>query len=104
MLNDANLRQADLKQRVGEANIDMRNKYNQGVIDRKNEIGQQKFVNERGITGDRAGLSREQIADVISTGRDRSEAIQGIGEAGMEYQQNEQDRKKENELRSKYGY
>lgn len=104
MLNDANLRQANLKQRVGEANIDMRNKYNQGVIDRRNEVGQQKFVNERGITGDRAGLSREQITDIIGTGRDRSQAIQGIGEAGMEYQQNEQDRKKEDELRSKYGY
>ncbi len=56
-----------------------------------NQMRQQQFGNQLAITQGRNGLASQQMGMDRQTAQDRNSMIQGVGQAGMGYYQNQQD-------------
>jgi hypothetical protein len=81
--NEAQRYNLGVRQGTADKNVAQRNQYQTNERNRIDDLRQQEFDNQMGITRGQAGLSEQRVGDILGAARQRNQAIQSVGDVGV---------------------
>lgn len=81
--NEAQRYNLGVRQGTADKNVAQRNQYRTQERNRIDDLKQQQFDNQMGISRGQAGLSDQRVSDIMGAARQRNQAIQSVGDVGV---------------------